>query len=464
MTSIDAILLLTCGIALARWPICTPWALLAVVIAAGAAIRLEGLRKPLLPAYAVAAGVLAAALLPPGRLPPWLLSLGLGGASALLAASFAGCLILPLRRYPPTAGKLPVGTFAIPPELIERFPPPAGRGLDGPAPAARLWYPAAPPAPQSWLRRLFDPSDRQAAIEGAAPVATPRAFPIVLYFGGWPGTAVQNLVLIRELASRGFVVVSMIYPSRLPSMSDAQFAGHVAQFDAPYDFNTEDGARRTIRSFEERVLRGAEDAVAMLEMLSAVNHTDALPQFRGRLNVERAGVLGFSMGGGTAAQAGWLEPRFKAVVNMDGRHWNEALHDGVSRPYLYISEILDMPTERHLASMNLDTRYNAELDRIDYSNVARNLERHGGLQVTLTGMNHMNFTDENLRSPWRRYNHGGPIDRFRALHIVNTYVASFFERELKGTAQPLLDGDSSQFPEAKVIVWLPPADAPRQLR
>jgi len=162
------------------------------------------------------------------------------------------------------------------------------------------------------------------------------------------------------------------------------------------------------------------------------------------------------MGGGVAAQAGWLEPRFKAVVNLDGWHWHESLQQGVPRPYLYMSEILFMPTPNDLASSNLETRYAAERHQIEYTNVPRILERSGGTQVTLTGMTHMNFTDRNLHSPLRRLSGGGTIDRFRALEVVNAYVCSFFERELQGRTEPLLDGDSSRFPEAKVKVWPTP--------
>jgi len=163
------------------------------------------------------------------------------------------------------------------------------------------------------------------------------------------------------------------------------------------------------------------------------------------------------MGGGVAAQAGWLEPRFKAVVNLDGWHWHESLQQGVPQPYLHMSEILVMPTPDDLASSNLDTRYAAERRQFEYINVPRVVERSGGTQVTLAGMTHSNFNDMNLRSPLRRLREGGTIDRFRALEVVNAYVCSFFERELQGKTEPLLDGDSSRFPEAKVKVWPTPA-------
>lgn len=457
MTFIDAILMLACGLALARWPMSTPLALVAVVGAGAATFVLEGWRAPLVPAYVVGAGLLIAALLPVGRLPQWLQWLGLGGSLLLLAVGIAGCIVLPLRSFPPCAGPYSVGTVAVSAELIERFSPKSAKPQARPAPLARLWYPTAPLPPQSWIGRQLFPRNRDPGAEGATPSSVPAQFPVVLYFSGWPSTEIQNFVLIRELTSRGFMVVSLIYPGRLPSMSDAEFAQHVAYYKTPWNYSSQAGAERMSQLFGERVRRGAEDSAAMLDLLGAVNDQGALPQFRGRLALDYAGVFGFSMGGGVAAQAGWLDPRFKAVVNLDGWHWHESLQQGVPRPYLHLSEVINMPTPDDLASSNLDIRYGAERRQFEYTNVPRVLEQSGGIQVTLTGTTHLNFTDMNLYSPLRRLRQGGTIDRFRALEVVNAYVCGFFGRELQGKTEPLLDGDSSRFPEAKVKVWPKPA-------
>jgi dienelactone hydrolase len=459
MTLIDTILMLMCGLTFVRWPMSFPLALAGVVAAAATTLVLEGWRTPLVPAYAVGVGLLIAALLPVERLPQWLQWAGLGGALLLLAVSIVGCVVLPLRSFPPSAGPYSVGTVTVPAELIERFSPKWAKPQARPAPLARLWYPTAPLPPQSWIGQQFFPRNRAPAAAGAAPSSVPAQFPIVIYFCGWPGTEIQNFVLIRELASRGFMVVSLIYPGKLPSMTDAEFAQHVAEYKAPWDYSSQAGAKRMSETFEDRVRRGAEDAAAMLDLLGAVNDRGALPQFRGRLDLDHAGVLGFSMGGGVAAQAGWLEPRFKAVVNLDGWHWHESLQQGVPRPYLYMSELLSMQAPGDLASSNIETRSAAERHQIEYINVPRNLERNGGTQVTLMGVTHLNFTDMNLRSPLRRLRQGGTIDRFRALDIVNAYVCSFFERELQGKTETLLDGDSNRFPEAKVKVWPRPVGA-----
>lgn len=458
MTLIDAILVLTCGLAFARWPLSTPLALAAALGLAAVTLALEGWRQPLLPAYVVCLGLLVAALLPVERLPVWLQWLGVGGGVLLLALSVVACNVFPILRYPAAGGSYGVGSTEVPPALIERYSATPRRPLNRAAPVATLWYPTAPVPEQSWIGQQIYPHARNAAVKDAPLSNLPQRLPVIVYFPGWPGTATQNVVLIRELVSQGFLVVSIVYPGKLPSMTEQEFARSSADFKLPYDFSSHAGAQHTIQFFEDRVRHGAEDASMMLQLLQGVDVDGALPAFRGRLALDQAGVFGFSMGGAVAAQAGWLEPRFKAVVNMDGRHWDESLRDGVAQPYLYMTEVLYMPSAADLSSADLNVKYNAEFDKIDYTNVAANLKRHGGLQVTLSGMSHLNFSDMNLRSPLRRYRQGGSIDRFRALEVVNAYVTSFFERELQGKPQPWLDADSSRFPEARVTLW-PPSTA-----
>jgi len=41
----------------------------------------------------------------------------------------------------------------------------------------------------------------------------------------------------------------------------------------------------------------------------------------------------------------------------------------------------------------------------------------------------------------------GTIDGRRMLQVMNTYVLAFFDKHLKGEAQPLLDRSSERFPE-----------------
>ena len=112
-----------------------------------------------------------------------------------------------------------------------------------------------------------------------------------------------------------------------------------------------------------------------------------------------------------------------------------------------------MPTAADLTSANPMIRYEAQLDQVDYSRLAANLQAWGGVRVTIADMAHMNFTDFPLRSPLRRLSLGGKIDPRRAQEIIQTYVIEFFSRYLVSPQPPALDSSWPQFSEVRVQSW-----------
>jgi dienelactone hydrolase len=111
----------------------------------------------------------------------------------------------------------------------------------------------------------------------------------------------------------------------------------------------------------------ARDASAGLDRLAALHNGDSDRRFAHRLNLEQTGILGYSFGGAVAAQATRMDPRLEAAVNLDGRHWAEALQQGVAVPYMFVGEELLMPTQAMLASTDPAIRYEAIMDQIDYT-------------------------------------------------------------------------------------------------
>jgi hypothetical protein len=77
-----------------------------------------------------------------------------------------------------------------------------------------------------------------------------------------------------------------------------------------------------------------------------------------------------------------------------------------------------------------------------------------GYAVQIAGTQHMTFSDLALLTDKfvGPFDPGtiGTIDPVRALAIMNAYTLAFFERYLKGKAEPLLDGPSP-YPEVTFI-------------
>jgi predicted dienelactone hydrolase len=429
-------------------------------------VLLEGWRAQMFPVYAVA--ILAASGAPAALFSTATLRLCFAAAGLVAtAASISSAMVFQQLTLPRPSGTSLVGVTTLGPVTRAEPSPRPSDGESLPPPLVRLWYPAAPrPLAQrvrEFLKARLEHSLKSTdTVPAAADVAVEPGsakFPVLAYFGGWPEDSVQNRSLICELVSRGFVVASFQYPAELAGMSPADLKIQQRQLARPMLYYTSEAAfRHTVDLDNERARAYARDASATLDELAALNTSDSDRRFPHRLNLEQAGILGFSFGGAVAAQATHMDPRFKAAVNLDGRHWAEALQEGVAVPYMFVGEELLMPTPAMLTSTDPATRYEAIMDQIDYTQLAKNLRANGGIQVTIEGMAHLNFMDDVLRSPLRRFSGGGVIDAQRGLLIVNSLVVEFFGQQLAQRPAPLLAANTQPFPEARAEYWpAPPA-------
>lgn len=328
-----------------------------------------------------------------------------------------------------------------------------------PRPMIRVWYPSNPVSSDALVRqvlrrasgaknaRTIDSADLNAPIDPSA-----ERFPLVVYFPGWPGTRIENYGLVRELASYGFIVAGVTYPAKVPGMSEADYQTQVKELEAYPRYTSEQVYKSLVAYSTERVRFRARDASLLLDAFARID-ASAAGIFAHRVDIERISIVGFSLGGAVAAEAANRDPRIRAAVNIDGRHWGDALLNGVKKPYLYIGEELLIPTDSELSSSNPDERYNAEADKYDYSQLAANLRRNGGIQVTVLKARHMDFTDTGSVPGWRRLLHRNRIDPHRAHLILNTYVLAFLKANLNAEGSLRLFDTHPTFPEVRIDVW-----------
>jgi dienelactone hydrolase len=296
-----------------------------------------------------------------------------------------------------------------------------------PAPIVRLWYPLAP---------------------------NQMRLPVLLYFSGWPGTAIDNPTLVHGLAGRGFVVATVIYPARLPGLADAIYKRQLAELTRPMSFASEAAFHETVQRADARVRARAQDAMRVLDVLARLAACDPAHPLARRLDTDRAGIFGFSLGGAVAAEASRLDRRFKAVINMDGWHFADAAKYGVDRPYLWMSDDTPLPGAADLEARDPNRRYTAILNERDHNSAMANIQRHGGIVMTIAGTRHADFSDQSGRS-LRRLADLRLIAPRRAQQIVADYAIAFFEATLAGQPAAILAGDSSAYPEVHLDIRPP---------
>jgi dienelactone hydrolase len=300
----------------------------------------------------------------------------------------------------------------------------------------RLWYPAASAAP---LAQLASRLTLQPECADAAIAAHPQPFPVLLYFGGWPGVEVNNLELINSLVRAGFVVATPL-----------EFPGGP---EAPMSFASESAYRDTLSRADARVRLMGVAARSAVDRLVALANGEPHTQFAGRLDSGRIGIWGYSFGGAIAAQAAWLDPRIRSAVNIDGWSFGDAAIHGVHQPYLIVSDDSPAPGPADLASSDPVRRYTSMLTRDDVARLLHNFSVNGGYFVTVAGTEHADFYDRSRRSRLREMLGAGRDRAGRVQELLRAYVLAFFRNTLEGVRSPLLEGSAEEFPEARLQRW-----------
>lgn len=346
----------------------------------------------------------------------------LGGGLCLIAATTAGTLFS-FNILPAPSGPYAIGVSDLAPAPQNRSGLPQSR--------TRLWYPVNHCA-ENYHGLSLSALDRVrarlnlpvslVALPDGLPAKSNGPFPLLIYFSSWPGTGIDNFILIRELVSHGYVVATIEYPAK------------PTELQRPMDFSSGTAYANTVRIANERVRQRAHDAIRVLDFLAA--RTQRNDPLTGLINVDRAGIFGYSLGGAVASETCWLDRRFKAAMNLDGWDWADSFEHGIIQPYLFISGSF-APTPADLRSSNPDRRFNALLNQANTEYWQINLARRVGVRVTIANADHSDFSDTPYHSLRNRLS-GRTIEPKPMRAIVHGYARAFFDQYLKNLNSPLL--------------------------
>ncbi|MGQ4401882.1 alpha/beta hydrolase family protein [Streptomyces hayashii] len=272
----------------------------------------------------------------------------------------------------------------------------------------------------------------------------PGRFPVVLYSPGAGDPRDWNVSLVEDLASRGFVVVTVDHTGEAPAV---QFPdGHVVG-NGPMTAAWVQASRNgtTLPFFTKLMDARTADTRLVLDRLTSL--PDGLA---GAMDLHRIGMLGHSAGGFTAANMMYADPRIKAGVNMDGTLEYSAEPDGSN-----LSEVALHGLDRPFLLMGNDSAGNGSDVRREPSWASFWQHQRGWkADVTLNDSAHASFTDAEALLPQLAgrvpdatlAKAVGTVDPRRAVAADRALAASFFDRFLKGRDDRLLDGGASKYP------------------
>ncbi|WP_202446590.1 MULTISPECIES: alpha/beta hydrolase [Streptomycetaceae] len=378
------------------------------------------------------------------------LVVGAGSAWADVGESGGGGTRLTL---PEPTGPYPVGT--VPLHLVDRSRP---DGIAGPGHfrelMATVWYPArnverypvAPWMPDGALKAFLADAGFS-AVAGMAPYTsghvgapvrrTGRRLPVLVYAHGAHSHQGDHTVMVQELASHGYAVVTVAH----------QYDTYTEYPDGRVGVPSEDPKAPTYPGDFAADLRFVLDCV---EQIAAGRNPDVdgreLPAgLLGSLDPHRMGAFGWSKGGTATACATLADERIRAGLSLDGpMMMNPPLAGDLDRPFMMMSAVFTRDQDPAAAQF--------------WSHL-----RGWRLNIRAEGAAHVSYGDDEALFPqvakvlgWNAQqlqNWIGTLDPGQAVRIQQAYPLAFFDAHLRHRHhhEHLLDGPSPAFPAVTFV-------------
>ncbi len=258
------------------------------------------------------------------------------------------------------------------------------------------------------------------------------SYPVVFMRAGAAALTTDYTSLAEDLASHGYVVVGFDAPYRsgVVVFPDGRVIRRAPKnnIDAFSGSEVEQLANKLVEAW-------SADMSYALDQLERLNTSDPSGRFLGRLDMQRVGVFGHSLGGATALQFCHDDSRCKAGIDVDGIPWGTAVQDGVKQPIMFLVSDHSGDTQNP-EDKQIEFNFQSIFDRVPSDR---------RLQVTIRGANHYMFSDDGamLKSPLlmqglRMLGIVG-INGRRQVAVTEHYISTFFDVYLKGASSTELN-------------------------
>ncbi|WNS42403.1 alpha/beta hydrolase [Paenibacillus sp. MMS20-IR301] len=264
-------------------------------------------------------------------------------------------------------------------------------------------------------------------------------YPLVVFSHGAYGVRESNTSTFTELASHGYVVVSIDHPYH--SFYTQSADGKITMINADFLREVNDSNKDGIYTIEElygltqkwmKLRTGDMNFVIDTILEKAGRDQDPVYQL---INTEQIGVFGHSMGGAASEAVGRERSDVDAVVNLDAPFFRELVYDReindlAAKDEPYRVPLLNIYTDDVWRQLGKNSAYAA--------NVVNNPNFKDAYTVHFQGAKHLSVTDLPLFSPvLANMLQKGPadIDQYYCIETMNELVLQFFDFTLKGRGE-----------------------------
>ena len=259
-----------------------------------------------------------------------------------------------------------------------------------------------------------------------------NSYPILIFSHGWGEHFSQNTILMEELASHGYVIFSIAhhYECKFSFYPDGRFLNMdmnstrfnqllqeqqnpnaMSVFQKMFTAKTENDRHNIFVEtnnlmptlMKESPKYWAEDIIFFINELEKIKETNTI--FKGKLDLNRIGVLGMSMGGMATNEVCVLDSRIKAGLNIDGGLFGPLIDETLNIPFMFLNS----------------QRFSG------YGDLFVSKSKDSCCSVTINNSDHYNFTDYAL-FPIQSTRQLGSIEAAKPIEIMNSLILAFFEK------------------------------------
>jgi hypothetical protein len=282
-------------------------------------------------------------------------------------------------------------------------------------------------------------------------------YPVLIFSHGFGEHYSQNSILMEELASYGYIVFSIShhyeckfssYPDgrlKYIDMSSLRIQKIMLEQQNPKAMELMQKTHAAA-SDEERmqVLKETSDTLPMLltespkhwtedisfflDQLEGINSVHEI--FKGKLNIDRVGAFGMSLGGMAANEICLTDKRVKAGINIDGGLYGTLINGELDTPFMYLN------SKRFLG----------------YGKIFTGRSSADCYSLSVKDSDHYNFSDYSVYPVPTVGFLLGEIDGERTIEIMNVMVPAFFDKYLKEKKDIDLVEKAKQYPEIEMVM------------
>lgn len=242
-----------------------------------------------------------------------------------------------------------------------------------------------------------------------------ESYPVLIFSHGATGDVRMYTSQLEELASHGYIVAAI---------NHAYGTAELVLLDGTVAVPT------FATGLEGAAEIWSEDQIFVMDQLEVLNIDDPEGMFTGRLDMERLGLFGQSLGGSTSTLTCFVDQRCKAIASEDGDFFGDTAEQGLEQPYMLFRSVNYVPTHLSIIDQAKGPYY----------------------QIAFADSEHLEFTDLVL---WPN-NEGikeamwlGTADPLKSIEMTRAALVAFFDQYVKGSGEASMD-DLSAYPELTI--------------